>query len=260
MTQQVIRGRVSIPSTVANIDGVSMDFTYEATGSDVNLDFTAAITPFTVTRDFFNVAGSASNPIGAYLAPSLSRTPNACQINWTDVTTHLDGTPAGGPFRTDTFTLPAALATQDMPGAVCVAIGYRANYGGAIEHGPLASLPTPDDAIDYGAPPTHMGKTRPRARMRSRLFFGPIGLLTSFVGPSGGLLGTGFKSDISATIAQLLTTFNSTIHNQFNLVVWSKRDAAVHTAKNYYVNEAFATQNRRSDPTALRVHNWVNVP
>lgn len=259
MTQQVIRSRVLIPSTVTNIDNVSMDFTWEATGSSTNIDFGSSPNPASVLIAFYNTVSGGTNPLSYYMANSLSRVTNACQITHTDVTAHLDGTAAGPPFRTDTFTLGAAASATDLPGAVCAAVGYRANYGTASEHGPTVSMPTPDDAIDYGAPATHMGVSRPRARMRSRFFFGPLCNSNVVLAPAGGLLASQFHNDMGASMQTLLTTFNSALANQFNLVVWSKRSAGVTTAKNYYVNEAFATQNRRSDPSALRVHNWINV-
>jgi hypothetical protein len=236
-----------------------MDFTFEATGSDTNLNHTLATTPQTALLNFFTAIGLQSHTLGSYLSPDLSRTTNACQINWTDVTAHLDGSNAGSPYRTDTFTLPAANSATALPGALAAVVAYRANYGGAIEKGPVASLPTPDDAIDYGAPPTHMGQTRPRARMRSRLFFGPCESSLTLT-TSGGLLYGPFKTDLGIAMAALESTWNSGAANQFNLVVWSKRDAAVHTAKNYFVSEAFGVVSRRSDPSFLRVHNWINVP
>jgi hypothetical protein len=181
------------------------------------------------------------------------------QINYTDVTAHLDGSNAGPPFRTDLATLTTASSASDSPGQVCACVAYRADYGTAIEKGPMEDLPTPDDAQDYGAPPTHPGRTRPRARYRSRFFLGP--LCTGLpIATLGGGLNTTFKNDLGIAMTTLLQTWNSGTANQFNCVVWSKADAMVRSAKYYFVNENCASQRRRADPTETRVHAWTHVP
>lgn len=143
-------------------------------------------------------------------------------------------------------------------------LGYRADYGTAIEHGPITNLPSDDDAIDQGAPPTHLGRSRPRARLRGRFYLGPlewIALASSSAGPGNiaGALHSLFKSDLAGAFNALAQTFFPGAPDQFNLVQWSRRSAAVNAVRWYYVNEFAATVRRRTDVTQARVHNWVGV-
>jgi hypothetical protein len=64
-------------------------------------------------------------------------------------------------------------------------------------------------------------------------------------------------TDIAEAVNGLIDTHNTISANQFNVVVWSRRDADVEPATFYYVNEDFAYQRRRQDTTQARVHAWV---
>lgn len=259
MTQQVVRARVSIPNSGSLEDQTSFDVYLEATGSNTNLDFGTSETPFDAIATFLNVVGTGgANPLSTYMSNDLSRTANAVKIDWTDITAHLDGSPAGTPFRTDTFTLGAAGgATNPLPAQLAVCVGYRRAYGTDLEHGTSASLPSTESAVDQGAPATHMGVTRPRARDRGRFYLGPFN--TQGLSSVNGLPYAFLLSDIGKTSDRLFKTHNIGAANQFNVVQWSRRGASIGNVAFYYVDEAFCTQRRRADTTANRVHSWNAV-
>lgn len=256
MTQQVVRARVTLPSLANGTDNVSNDFIIEATGSDTTLDFVDSTTPQGLIESFYN-APRTTNAVGAYINADISRATNACRIDWYDITAHLDGSPAGSPFRTDMFSLVAAAGGLALPPQCAAVIAVRRDYNTDIEHGVTATLPTDDKAQDEGAPVTHSGLTKPRARDRGRLYLGP--LTTACLTGTSGTLSTTFVNDLTAAINACFDTQNSTAHNQFNIVQWSRRNASVNPTRWFYINEAMGTVRRRADVTQSRVHNWVAV-
>jgi len=118
------------------------------------------------------------------------------------------------------------------------------------------TVPSTDSAIDQGAPSTHLAVSRPRARSRGRLFFGPLENYGS-PGPNAGLLSSTFAADLATAVNGLIDTHNTVSANQFNVVNWSRRNASVAPYTHYFVNEAFGYQRRRADVTETRVHAWV---
>jgi hypothetical protein len=256
VTQQVVRARVLIPSTVAEMDDCSFGVTLEATGSDPSLDFGTSQTPQAKLEAFINsTVGAQTNPLSYYLSNLFSRASNACSIEWTDITAHLDGSAAGSAFRTDQFTLGTGGGEFPMPPGTNVCAALRADYGATIEHGPLESLPTSESAQDQGAPSTHMGNIRPRGRMRGRLYVGPVNGSVG-INNSTGLVSDVLYADMGIAVNGLIDTANTVSANQFNTVCWSRRGATVNPATFYYVNEGFAYQRRRADVTIARVHDW----
>lgn len=258
MAQQVLKCRVSFQTLATLLDGPSFDLVWEATGANVNIDFTAAVTPTTVLNTFLNqLSGAQVQQVAQYLSGQLSRAANTVTVAYTDVTAHLDGSPAGPAFRTDFLTLNGAATTQSLPYEVAMTVGYRRDYGTDLEKGPAVQLPTSDKSQDEGAPATHLGTPRPRARDRGRIFVGP--LCTGALGPTNGTPLAQAISDFGIAFDVLAQTKNNGLATQFNLVQWSRRNASVNPVRWYFVDENFTAQRRRSDPTANRVHSWNAV-
>lgn len=258
MTQQVVRARVTFPSLVSHTDDVTMDFIVEATGSAPGLDFAAATVPQVIIEDFFNF-NFGGHPLSFYLSQDLSRVANASTIDWTDITAHLVGDPAGPPFRHDTFTLGAAGGGLPLPPQATAVIALRRDYGSDFEIGPNVPLPSDEAAIDQGAPATHSGHIRPRARDRGRLHFGPLNS-TVVDATAGGKLDTGaFIPDLTAAIHSTYQTINFGSPNQFNLVQWSRRNADVQPVRWFFIDENMGVLRRRADVTTTRVHTYTAV-
>jgi hypothetical protein len=233
----VLHARVLLGSTVPLVDAPSYDFYFEATGSDVNIDFTATITPTTAIKAFFNTAaGGATHAASYYLLSDLDYTTNASKIEYYDVTAHLDGTPSGSPVRIDAFTLTGGGTGTGIPPGAAICIGYRRDYGTDIEH---------------------VAGTRPRARDRGRVYIGPLNLAAS--GTADGSVNSGCQTDMKAQFDALAATQNTGLASQFNLVQWSRKNASVGAVRWYFVDEGFCYQRRRGDDTSNRVHTWVAV-
>jgi hypothetical protein len=254
MTQQVVHMKVSLPDGTTFEDTSSLGFTFEATGS--NTGIAVGDLQNWVFALLNTAVGTQTSPLAAYLSSKISRASFGISAALTDVTAHLDGSPAGAPYNTFTLTLGAAGSSVDFPPQCAATVGYRADYSGDVEHGPTVSLPSTDQAIDQGAPATHTGVSRPRARDRARSFFGPLNE-TAF--QADGSLGTTLKADLVLRFNDSLITQNPGLANQFNVVVWSRRNAAVKQVKYLYVDEFPTTVRRRGDTTANRVHSWVAV-
>lgn len=263
MAQQVLRVRCILPTALATQDNASFDLTFEATGSDTTIPITAATTtPLAVLYDNFlnRLAAGQAHTVASYLGDSLSRASGAVQIEYYDVTNHLDGSSAGNPITISTDTLGASTAAGDLPLGVALPIGIRAAYGTDIEHGVLAQIPTGDRAQDEGAPATHSGTTRPRARDRGRFYLGPLDLSCLEGTPGDGAKWkAAFVTDVSAAIDAMAKTQNSGAHDQYNMVVWSRAAQAVKTVAFYALSDFPGYQRRRTDETINRVHNWTAV-
>lgn len=261
MTQQIIHTKVSLPDGVTFEDTASFSFTAEATGSDASITLSELTTAVAVLLN--TASGAQAHPLSYYIGPSVTRATLGIGLTFTDVTAHLDGSPAGSPIGTDALTLGAAGPQAGLPPGLAICCGYRAAYSSDIEHGPAAVLPNPDEAIDVGAPATHTGLTRPRARDRSRFYLGPLTIQTLDTvagGSSGpGAVGAVALADFQIALDTFLKTHNLSAHDQWNVVCWSRRAAAVKNAAFYFVDEGLAYQRRREDVTLNRVHSWTAV-
>jgi hypothetical protein len=178
----------------------------------------------------------ATQPVCHYMSNDLDRTSNSALIEWYDVTAVLNGNPAGSPIRQDMFTLGAGSALQSLPPGCACCVGYRTDYGGTPEFAP---------------------GSRPRARLRGRFYVGPLTIGANTA--SGGLLQPGLIDSLGFSFQHMARTQNTGAANQFRLVQWSRKAAAVHPITNYFVDEACTYQRRRADDTANRVHDWLPV-
>lgn len=252
MTQQVAHARVIFTSSNVNVDNSSFGLTFEATGSDTALDFTDSETPTTAVTTFVN--GFAT-----LISDAISRSTNATLIEWYDVTANLNGSPAGAPFRTDAFTLGASSGAESMPPGLAACVSYRRAYGTDSEHGVSAAIPTGDRAVDEGAPSTHTGITKPRARDRGRLFIGPINLSMLASSAQDGEMAPGAVTTIESAVNGLANTKNALSHNQFNWVQWSRQNASVANVAFYSMPYGISYQRRRADEQLTRVSSWTAV-
>jgi hypothetical protein len=181
-----------------------------------------------------NPTGVGAN-LGSLMATEMNRAPGACSIEWYDVTGHLAGMPSGSPFRVDTFTLAGAEGGGSLPPGCCILIAYRADYGTDIEHAP---------------------GTRPRARDRGRIYFGPIAN-AALAASYGGQWLSSTVGIAQNAINSLMAVQNSGLPNQFNLVVWSRAGAFVKEAKFWNVHSTSSYQRRRADELLTRVEAWT---
>lgn len=237
VTQQVVKCRYIIPTLSTAMDDVSVDFIFEATGSDTNLDFTTAETPGAALDNFWNgTATGQVNPISSYISAEYSRATNACTLEFYDITAHLSGTPAGAPFRIDHGTLSGAAAGTDLHPALCGVIAYRR---------------------DYGTDQEHAGATRPRARDRGRIHIGP--LRAAALADGTGKATPGFASDLLQAAKGLAQVKNALSANQFNWVQWSRKNASVAPIADVAMQYGLGILRGRVDEQNTRILGWQSV-
>ena len=240
-------------ATLPHLDGYARD--------DVKISaaFTdTADTPNTALamfRDFFTVLpAGATYKVGDHIGGSRSRAANACYIQAFDISGKLDGTPHGSAIATQTFTLPTPISTIGLPTEVAACIQLRgANYASLAEVGGIESIPTPMSAQEMGAPVTHTGRVRPRARRRGRMYVGPLS--TSAVDSTDSDKRPRLEATFRATLglaAKGLATTNGTC----KLGVWSRRDEVIANVEQVLVDDAFDTQRRRGEKFVNRT-SWT---
>lgn len=182
--------------------------------------------------DFFNsTATGATQALNLYLSKSLDTGSNGVEINFYQLPTSPGN--AGAPVATRTGTL-SAVGTGELPEEVAVCVSWHAPYGTDPEFGPGRT-------------------TRPRARKRNRIYFGPC---------SGALLSndpTTFRTIVSPTFTDNATKafhmylYTAMAANNWNLVAFSKtvwNGYLMTTGGVIWVDDAFDVQRRRG-PAAL---------
>jgi hypothetical protein len=88
----------------------SNGFTFLWTDVDTNPDSTDYDVLTTAVEDFYNEA-SGSQMLGKWMGQAISRGSTASELTLTDITGHLDGSPAGSPFSVEPFELESPTGT-----------------------------------------------------------------------------------------------------------------------------------------------------
>lgn len=161
----------------------------------------------------------ATNPMGAYLASclDLSTTVRAYRIDG-----HLDGSPHGSPYAT-AVQARVAEGGDSRGNAQCAVITWHSSaYDTTPNEGPSGDIPTPESAVDMGAPATHTGVTKLKARQANRMYFGPLdGSTIGVDGNANPQFTDTFMTDAQKNMGGFLLTDGFGVH------VWSRRNAAV---------------------------------
>lgn len=248
------RVRILLPSLSPTVDQSSYNFTFEdisAGGVSGNLAILsqAAISFINIT------ATGATQPLCYYLSGVLNRGANLGTVNIYNITGHLDGSLAGAPVSVAHFTLgPVQVGVGTLPEGVACALSWRADYGLDPEFGPISDIPTPPDIIaDYGAQPTHKGRTRPRARDRNRTYIGPLSTATVGLESSTNrcIFVTQFQNDLLRALF-VFADLTSSGAPQFALRAWSRRNASMKIVTTAFLDDRPDFQRRRSDPSTVR--------
>jgi hypothetical protein len=183
---------------------------------------------------FYNViSGTQAGPISSYLNGTIDRTVDT-EIASFDITGHLNGSAVGSPF--DVRPLPPGLAAAgsaaSLPDEVAVVLSHKSPYGGLLERGP---------------------GTRPRARVRGRVFIGPlIHDAPSVVDTTSGhaVVGSQLSNDLVQAYLGMQNYLNTVNES---LAIWSRKDAALTYSTSCWVDNAFDTQRRRGELATARV-------
>jgi hypothetical protein len=226
------------------VDGVTNDFAFDvdATDSAQQVAIDTAITGFFDG----NKAITSQNTI-VHIADCIDLTKVMVQLY--DLTGHLGGTPLGSPVAVTTPSW-ARLATLGGPhsggsqlAACCV---FHSAYD-VPEVGATASIPTSESAQDEGAPATHTGITRPRARERGRVYIGPLA-----AGSTSSVDANGNPSLIATCLDTLTAACTDLMAAPVSWSVWSRRDSTLRHVTHGWVDHGIKTQRRRTYKPNLR--------
>lgn len=223
---QVLKFVMQIPSKDAVTDEVSNSFVFE---SDTATDYTGIGYIASHIENFYNAtAVGATNPIKHYLSTVLDQTTNHALWTAYDITAHLDGTPHGSPIGAGNWTLGSTGASEDYPDGVAATVSFRAAYGTDVEFGT---------------------GTRPRARDRNRFYVGPLNVSAFLTDDTTGRCK--FQSQfLTDALAALLALSDSVTAGswEYNLRVWSRKNASVKIPVEGWMDDRPDYQRRRSDP------------
>lgn len=182
----------------------------------------------TALQNFYNnVPSGGTVAPGAYLSDTVSRTTSPFVVFY-DVTSSLTGTRHGSPVDEITFGagLPAASGAA-LPSEMAACLSFHGDYGTDVEFG--------------------VG-TRPRARDRGRMFFGPLLQLAMDQDATTRRprLTSAFRTNLTLAMGTL-----AAIADPF-WAVWSRRAIAFKNVTGGWVDDAFDVQRRRGEAPVVR--------
>lgn len=185
-------------------------------------DITAAL------DNFLNANQSLGVAVGHYLAESVDSAANRVDVDFFDLTGHLDGTPHGSPIASRSFTLVAPPDSSPLPAEVAICLSYHSAFGTDLEES---------------------GSMRPKARDRGRIYLGPLNILTLSEDSAGH---EAFVTpNCRQTIAEAAAGFGADL-DLATWCVWSRADAALKPVVAGYVDNAFDVQRRRGVKSTAR--------
>lgn len=178
--------------------------------------------------NFYNANQSLGVAVGHYLSESIATGTNTVDVEFFDLTGHLDGTPHGSPFAVRHFTLVAPPDSSPLPAEVAITMSFNAAFGTDLEES---------------------GSMRPKARDRGRIYLGPLNILTL---SEEGTTHEGFITpNCKQTIAEAGAGFLADL-DLATWCVWSRADAALKPVVAGYVDNAFDVQRRRGVRSTAR--------
>lgn len=180
-------------------------------------------------NDFYNadVSGTGTGSLSTYFANSFSRTVPPLVKFYQIVS---GGGPLGSPIFTRNLSLLSAATPggQSLPAEVALCMSFHGDYSGAQEE---------------------LGNTRPRARRRGRIYFGPWLQGVTQEGTNGVTHPTTNIINVIMDAAKVLMN-----HPILNWVVWSRVESTLWPIVNVSVDNAFDSQRRRGEiPTSKTI-------
>lgn len=164
--------------------------------------------------------------IGNFIAPVIARGSGAILWDVYDITGSLAGSRMGSPVAVGSAALSGTPGTNPVPQETAATITLQAPYGSDVEFGP---------------------GTRPRARDRGRIYFGPLdsGSLAIEATTNRCLLSPTVRTNLTAWIKSInaYTSVPSTVN--WSLCVWSRRNATLKSLVQVSVDDNPDTQRRR---------------
>jgi hypothetical protein len=227
-----------VKATIPDVSGIAADAVTNgfAFAHGVVADVVTAVSQF-------YLSANTTAAMSAYFANSRTRVPFACTLQTYDISTFLHGEPHGTPIDTEVFSLLPAFGGFDLPDQVAAVFSYHGILSALPEHGPVATRPTTEAAQDVGAPATHSAKTRPRASLRGRIYFGP---LVTDTADAEGQVKSGFEADAFVALHRLKLAAGA------SWGVWSRTYGTITPVDSGWIDQDFGVVRRRRDRQGLK--------
>lgn len=206
-------------------DAVENTFSWIMPGALLLTDITEI---HSALAEFYNTTPvGGTNPVAGYIGETATRSAS------TMTTYAIPSTPGplGPPVDISTFFLAAHVAsTMDLPSEVACALSFHGDYAGLAEFG---------------------SGSRPRARVRGRIYLGPLVNVTTTSVQVDAVTGRvkpslTMRNDITAAAARLRDRAAS------QWAVWSRKNNALYPVVNGWVDDAFDIQRRRGEKALSR--------
>jgi hypothetical protein len=230
---------ILVTATIADVNGLAEDAIVNAFAFSMPSGFTDYPNLLARVDDFYNaVQVGATQPLAAYMSPSVSRGADSIICRAYDITGHLDGSPHGSPIATrgDTMNSISPGATA-LPREVACVLTLR---GTAWEDMPV-------EAPDGSDPGTAVD--RPKQRHSGRVYFGPLNSIANDTASSRSRPHSQLRSDMLLAAADLADDARA-LGGQW--CVWSRKDEFLYTITDVQVDNAWDTQRRRGEAATLR--------
>lgn len=186
------------------------------------------------------VAKLIATPSGAtasatsYLGQTVSRATNSATVTVYDITGHEDGSRHGSPIYGLAFTPSTAIVSTVFPSECAVVVTLQATYGSDVEYGP--------------------GNTRPRARDRGRIYWGPFVGGQVLAGPNNeGYVQGQVLVNLTKFIKSIADFNTTTLATRTQLCVWSRKDASLKPLDLCWADDEWDTQRRRGNREGARL-------
>jgi hypothetical protein len=206
---------IQVEVVLQNNDGMADDEVINTLAYTASSVTSLNVTP--ILTSFYNeVWSGAAQAISWYLSACLNYTSAVCQFRYYDVTSHLDGSPHGGPFHVDYWTLGGPGTNNDLPNQVCVVSSFY-------------------DALDAE------GTTK--GDHRGRIYFGPLNNGAKAEDSNGNPVPSAqFLTDLKLACAGLYMNMGA---NDTPWSVWSRKDAVMRPVIGGWILNQFDVQRRR---------------
>lgn len=187
----------------------------------------------------------------SYMASCLDW--NSAVLREYDLTGHLDGTPHGSPVGTVTGAFSPPPAPDVSHGnQLALVVGFQsADYGTTPTVTGTGPVPTPEQAQDYGAPATHTGQLKGKARHAGRIYLGPMSF-DSIVADANNnpVWGGALLVDLEAALAAQKP--GGANDHGVHWSVWSRRDATLRHVTQGWIDHGVKTRRTREFVPNLR--------
>lgn len=223
-------------STGLPTDRVVNDFAFTFPGIPVGGDLDLVVG---AVDNFYNDGATGPDRLSWYLSAWISR----AATHHLEFYNIVDG-PLGSPFHIRPWLGPAnpGFTPSFFPPECAAVLSFHADMVDVAEFGPPEAIPSTDAAIDQGAPATHVGTPRPKARRRGRLYVGPLNNGAFNEDQPACPLAPAFTLALRRAGSELKVALG-TGGNGWG--VWSRRDKVVRRVTGGWTDDAPDIQRRR---------------